>query len=272
MNVIVPLGGLGTRFQNEGYARPKPFVRVLGKEMILWVLDNLSLKPDDSLVIVFNPAFLSMDVFMREIVQARYNNCTLVELAGPTRGAAETVLFGLLGLPEDLRKRPCMLCDGDCFYTTDIVSMYRAVSATHNATFTFEDKQPKPIYSYVTTSPGTDDVLDIKEKVREALAPRSAPPCARRMRPSASGRALPSTSSHAYACACACACASPPPLPVGSSAGEDLRRRQHRLLLLQGRLRAAGVLRAHHRGGSHAAEPGPEGRVLHEWGHQGHAR
>jgi len=166
MNVIVPLGGLGTRFQSEGYARPKPFVRVLGKEMILWVLDNLSLKEGDNLVIVFNPAFLSMDVFMREIVQARYANCTLVELAGPTRGAAETVLFGLLGLPIGLRQRPCMLCDGDCFYTADIVSMYRAVSATHNATFTFEDTQPKPIYSYVTVSAGTDEVLDIKEKIK----------------------------------------------------------------------------------------------------------
>ena len=86
MNVIVPLGGLGTRFQAVGYTRPKPFVRVLGKEMILWVLDNLSLQPGDSLVIVFNPAFLSMDVFMRELVQSRYADCTLVELAGPTRG------------------------------------------------------------------------------------------------------------------------------------------------------------------------------------------
>ena len=102
MNVIVPLGGLGTRFQNEGYTRPKPFVRVLGKEMILWVLDSLSLQPEDSLVIVFNPAFLSMDVFMKEIVQTRYTNCTLVELAGPTRGAAETVLLGLKGLPPDV--------------------------------------------------------------------------------------------------------------------------------------------------------------------------
>ena len=37
MNIIIPLGGLGSRFQTEGYARPKPFVRVLGKEMILWV-------------------------------------------------------------------------------------------------------------------------------------------------------------------------------------------------------------------------------------------
>ena len=80
MNVVVPLGGLGNRFQVEGYARPKPFVRVLGKEMILWVLDNLSLGPQDTLVIVFNPAFMAMDVFMREIVQARFANCTLVEL------------------------------------------------------------------------------------------------------------------------------------------------------------------------------------------------
>ena len=46
MNVIVPLGGLGQRFQNEGYARSKPFVRVLGKEMILWVLDHLRLAGD----------------------------------------------------------------------------------------------------------------------------------------------------------------------------------------------------------------------------------
>ena len=85
MNIIIPLGGLGSRFQNEGYSRPKPFVRVLGKEMIRWVVDKLKLGPDDALVIVFNPKFMSMDVFMRELVQNHYKNCTLVELKGPTR-------------------------------------------------------------------------------------------------------------------------------------------------------------------------------------------
>ena len=105
MNVIVPLGGLGQRFQNEGYARSKPFVRVLGKEMILWVLDHLRLAGDDLLVIVFNPSFLSMDVLMAEIVKIRYPDCVLVELAGPTRGAAETVLLGLQRLPEKSRGR-----------------------------------------------------------------------------------------------------------------------------------------------------------------------
>ena len=52
MNIIIPLGGLGSRFQNEGYSRPKPFVRVLGKEMIKWVIDNLKIGPEDALVIV----------------------------------------------------------------------------------------------------------------------------------------------------------------------------------------------------------------------------
>ena len=35
MNVMIPLGGIGSRFQKEGYKYPKPFVRVLGKEMIV---------------------------------------------------------------------------------------------------------------------------------------------------------------------------------------------------------------------------------------------
>ena len=165
MNIIIPLGGLGSRFQNEGYSRPKPFVRVLGKEMIKWVIDNLTLGPDDSLVIVYNPSFMSMDVFMQEEVQNKYKNTTLVELAGPTRGAAETVLLGLQGIPEAQRKRPCMLCDGDTFYTADIVSRYREVSTTHNGTFCFSDTQPKPIYSYVTVN-SADEVQDIKEKVK----------------------------------------------------------------------------------------------------------
>lgn len=60
-----------------------------------------------------------------------------------------------------------MLCDGDCFYTADVVSMYREVCKTHNATFTFHDTQPNPIYSYVTvTDDGSNNVIDIKEKVK----------------------------------------------------------------------------------------------------------
>jgi NDP-sugar pyrophosphorylase family protein len=31
MNIIIPLGGIGKRFAEEGYTRPKPLINVLGK-------------------------------------------------------------------------------------------------------------------------------------------------------------------------------------------------------------------------------------------------
>ena len=35
LTVMIPLGGIGSRFQKEGYVKPKPFVQVLGRSMIL---------------------------------------------------------------------------------------------------------------------------------------------------------------------------------------------------------------------------------------------
>lgn len=166
MNVIIPLGGLGTRFQKEGYlTRCKPFVPVLGKEMILWVLESLTLQTDDTLVIIFNPSYMSIGNFMQEVVGVRYPDCKFVELPGPTRGAAETVLIGLRALDETARKRPTLLADGDTFYTADIVSRFREVASTRNAVFCFHDTQPKPIYSYITLDEA-DDILEVKEKIK----------------------------------------------------------------------------------------------------------
>lgn len=74
INVIIPLGGLGTRFQKEGYlTRPKPFVPVLGKPMILWVVENLTLGPEDTLMIVYNPSFMNIGNFMREVVGDKFS-------------------------------------------------------------------------------------------------------------------------------------------------------------------------------------------------------
>ena len=43
MNIIIPLGGKGERFIKEGFFQPKPLIKILNKEMILYVLDNLNL-------------------------------------------------------------------------------------------------------------------------------------------------------------------------------------------------------------------------------------
>ena len=104
---------------------------------------------------------------------------------GFTRGAAETVLKGLIALPKERRDKPCMICDGDIFFTSDIVSLYRPFSNTINAIFTFLDTQLDPIYSYVTINDNNNDnrhkkynkdnkdnknnennIQDIKEKIK----------------------------------------------------------------------------------------------------------
>ena len=153
MNIIIPLGGIGSRFQKQGYFRPKPFVRVFGKAMIEWLTDRIETTPRDTLVIIYNPSFLTMETNMRALqdkLKNRFNSVQLVRLPGPTRGAAETVLFGLKSLSAEEAKNPCMLMDGDCFFTTDVVSKYREVAAKgFGASVVFTDTQPKPIYSYV---------------------------------------------------------------------------------------------------------------------------
>lgn len=42
INIVIPMAGLGSRFANEGYEKPKPFIDVNGKPMIVRVLENLT--------------------------------------------------------------------------------------------------------------------------------------------------------------------------------------------------------------------------------------
>ena len=41
INIVIPAAGLGSRFAKEGF-KAKPFIDVLGKAMIVRVLENLS--------------------------------------------------------------------------------------------------------------------------------------------------------------------------------------------------------------------------------------
>jgi hypothetical protein len=138
-------------------------VNVLGKSMILWVIDSLKVRPDDALVIVYDPNFIGRKYW--EPVCSAHPCVSLVELTGATRGAAETVLLGLRGISRALRSRPVMLVDGDTFYEDDVVSGYRDICATSNGVYYFDDTQPKPLYSYIVFD-GSRRISQIKEKVK----------------------------------------------------------------------------------------------------------
>ena len=54
MNIIIPCGGLGERFLQEGYVSPKPLIPAMGKPILFWLLDELHMRPDDLIVIAYN--------------------------------------------------------------------------------------------------------------------------------------------------------------------------------------------------------------------------
>lgn len=157
MNIVIPLGGVGSRFTNAGYLKPKPLIKVLGKEILFWLIDSLNLNEEDNLYIPYNE-YLDNHNF-EEIVKSKYPNINLKSIP-PTNGAATTIkvaieTFNITG--------KIVLLDGDTWYGEDILSIVRKYK-TNFLTY-FHSTHPKPLFSYVDLD-RDNQILDIKEKVK----------------------------------------------------------------------------------------------------------
>lgn len=157
MNIIIPIGGRGERFKNEGYIKAKPMIEIFEKPMILYVLDNLSINKDDTVYIIYNTK-LEKDDFVR-VIKNSYPFINLIALIQDTRGAAETLYLGLYNIINNTNKN--IILDCDTIYYEDIINIYR--NSTHNnAIFYSKKENEKPIYSYIEMH--NNKVTNIKEK------------------------------------------------------------------------------------------------------------
>lgn len=161
MNIIIPLGGTGERFKKENYALPKPLIKVLGKEMILHVIQNLNLNNDDVIHIIYNSELEQYG--FTDLLHRCDIKLNLIKLNKRTEGASETILYGLSTFNDEKLKKKCVLIDGDTFYTKDILSIYR--TQYDNAVFAFDDDQDNPIFSYITFNEN-GIINEIKEKCK----------------------------------------------------------------------------------------------------------
>ncbi len=162
MIVLIPIGGSGERFVADNYKTPKPLINVLGKPMINWVIESLKLSPEDQLFIVHRDELNHFN-FQAQLKNT-YPNLKIhfIELNFNTRGAVETVLYGLKNMNSDDLCKPVMICDCDTFYIDDVVANYEEEGG--NCIFFFKDTGSKPIFSYITFDEGK--VSAIKEKVK----------------------------------------------------------------------------------------------------------
>ena len=138
MNVLIPMAGAGSRFQQAGYTFPKPLIDVNGKPMIQVVVDNLNI--DATFVFVVQKEHrekYNLDTLLNLITP----NCKIVEVDGLTEGAACTTLLAKEFIDND---NPLIMANSDQFVEWDSNEfMYKMI----------EQKVDGGILSFTATHP-----------------------------------------------------------------------------------------------------------------------
>ena len=160
MNIIIPLGGKGERFKNNGYDLPKPLIKIFEKEMIFYVLDNLKINKEDKIFIIY---YNLHQYNFENIILKKYSYIEFIQLEKQTKGASETIMEGLQKIKQMTNNKKCLLLDCDTFYTENIIEMYNNIN--YNAIFYTNNIETNPIYSYILIDEN-NNVKNITEKVK----------------------------------------------------------------------------------------------------------
>jgi len=113
LNVLIPMAGAGSRFEQAGYTFPKPLIDVEGKPMIQVVVDNLNM--DANYIYVVQKSHrekYNLDTLLNLITPG----CKIVETNGLTEGAACTALLAKEFINNDA---PLFFANSDQFVEWD---------------------------------------------------------------------------------------------------------------------------------------------------------
>ena len=158
MIIIIPLGGIGKRFSELGYKDPKPLVKVLGKEIIFWVLDNLKINKKDKVYIVYNK---ELDNFDFTDHFGKYPYLNFLRLNRSTNGPVETIYEITKILEKNNKDEGVLIVDGDTFYKRNIIKI---IKKEHHAIFYHVNKIKEPLFSYIKIK--NKKIIDIAEKIK----------------------------------------------------------------------------------------------------------
>lgn len=124
--------------------------------MIRYVIDNLKITDDDNIFIIYYDMINQIENILKDY-KIKY-----ISLDHQTKGAAETIMFGLENIIGKTKNNKCVILDCNAFYTQDILSYYR--NCDNNACFYIDNKDIEPIYSYIKINDNI--IVDIKEKIK----------------------------------------------------------------------------------------------------------
>ena len=188
LNIIVPMGGIGSRFKKgtlaktlshmdemltphdliDGYRAPKPLINIVGRPMLMWLIDHLNIQPGDTLWLA-HMAYIEADFQIGARIKAEYPHLDIqiVPLHFETRGAAETLYVVCQSMTDrQLARRTVSLdCDTIYFKESKLLQTIRDLPQQQGGCVYFEDVQPTPLFSYLLTD-ADGRITGVREKVK----------------------------------------------------------------------------------------------------------
>jgi HAD superfamily hydrolase (TIGR01509 family) len=139
LNVLIPMAGAGSRFEQAGYTFPKPLIDVKGKPMIQLVVENLNIEANYIYVVqkVHREKY-NLDTLLNLITPG----CKIVEVDGVTEGAACTALLAKEHINTE---NPLFFANSDQFVEWDSNEFMYKMNETNSdgGIITFRATHPK---------------------------------------------------------------------------------------------------------------------------------
>lgn len=100
INLVLPAAGLGSRFRAVGEFKPKPLISVFEIPMIIWVLLNFPLKPEDRIFII-SQVNDDLPGALVHLIRKLPFEINFIEIDGLTEGPAVTVSLAFDQISDD---------------------------------------------------------------------------------------------------------------------------------------------------------------------------
>lgn len=160
INVVIPMAGAGSRFSKAGFSKPKPFIDVNSKPMIVRVLENLAL-PDARYLLIARREHMQAEIELVREIEQKYP-VNFIGIDGLTEGTACTVLHARKFINNDT---PLIIANSDQIVDFDpqdfVDDCFRR--NLDGSILTFIDKARDPKWSFARI--GAEGLVDeVKEK------------------------------------------------------------------------------------------------------------
>jgi len=160
INIVIPMAGEGSRFVAAGYEKPKPFIDVDGKPMVVRVMENLGY-PDAQYILIARKEHIEKEAALVKEIEKDYN-ARFIAVDKLTEGTACTVLFARNFINNDT---PLLIANSDQLVDIDMPNYINDCfnRGLDGSILTFTDHELNPKWSFAKID-GQGLVTEVQEK------------------------------------------------------------------------------------------------------------